>query len=50
MKNQLLSILIETEDYVSGQALAEQLGVSRQAVWKTIKALREDGCSRCRTA
>ena len=44
MKNQLLSILIETEDYVSGQALAEQLGVSRQAVWKTIKALREDGC------
>ena len=44
MKNQLLSILTETEDYISGQALAEQLGVSRQAVWKTIKALRDDGC------
>lgn len=43
MKNKILSILLSTDKYISGQALAEQLGVSRQAVWKGIKALREDG-------
>ena len=41
--NQILDILINTTEYVSGQSLAEQLGVSRQAVWKEIKALKEQG-------
>ncbi len=41
MDNQtILDILTQTNEYVSGQALAEQLGVSRQAVWKEIKSLR----------
>ena len=43
MKNKILSILLSSGDYVSGQALAEQLGVSRQAIWKGINALRVDG-------
>lgn len=44
MDNQtILDILTQTNEYVSGQALAEQLGVSRQAVWKEIKSLRESG-------
>src|SRR5574344_304851 len=30
--------------YVSGEALAEQCGVSRAAIWKAIDALRKDGC------
>ncbi|HCA04906.1 MAG TPA: biotin--[acetyl-CoA-carboxylase] ligase [Ruminococcaceae bacterium] len=36
-------ILIQTNEYVSGQTLAEKLGVSRQAVWKEINALRDEG-------
>ena len=45
MKNtdKLLALLMTTEDYISGQALAEQLCISRQAVWKAVTALREQG-------
>lgn len=43
MKNKILSILLSSKDYVSGQALAEELGVSRQAVWKGVNALKESG-------
>lgn len=31
------------EGFISGAALAERLGVSRNAVWKAVKALEEDG-------
>lgn len=44
MKNRIIEILTTADDYVSGQTLAEQLGVSRQAVWKGIKALKNSGC------
>lgn len=30
-------------DYISGEELALKLGVSRNAVWKAIKTLREQG-------
>lgn len=43
MKTKILQILRESEDYVSGQELCEMLGVSRTAVWKAIKQLREKG-------
>ena len=43
MKGELLRILREAPGYVSGQELCEILGVSRTAVWKTIKQLREQG-------
>ena len=42
-QNRILEILTKSTEYVSGQALAQQLGVSRQAVWKEIKSLRERG-------
>ena len=29
--------------YISGQELAQQLGVSRTAIWKAVAALRADG-------
>lgn len=43
MKDKILSILLSSKEYVSGQALAARLGVSRQAVWKEISALRGRG-------
>lgn len=43
-KSQLLRILEENRNtYVSGEKLASHMGVSRNAVWKAVKALREDG-------
>lgn len=43
MKMQILKILRNTDGYVSGQAVCEQLGVSRTAVWKAVKQLKEEG-------
>lgn len=43
MKSEILSALREAEDYVSGQYLCENLGVSRTAVWKGIQKLRQEG-------
>ena len=43
MKTKVLSLLRTSRDYVSGQELCEQFGVSRTAVWKTINQLKEDG-------
>lgn len=43
MKTELLTVLRESEDYVSGQDLCEKFGVSRTAVWKGINQLKEAG-------
>lgn len=43
MKTKILQMLRQCTEYVSGQELCEQLGVSRTAVWKTIQQLRESG-------
>lgn len=43
MKDKILQLLKEKEDYVSGQDICDQLGVSRTAIWKNIKALKEAG-------
>lgn len=43
MKTELLTILRETDGYVSGQSLCEKFGVSRTAVWKGINQLKEAG-------
>lgn len=46
VKNELLSTLAESDgDFISGAALAEKLGVSRNAVWKAVKALEAEGFS-----
>ena len=38
-----LQALMEAEDYLSGEALARRLQVSRNAVWKAIRQLRAKG-------
>ena len=43
MKAEILKMLRESEDYVSGQQICEQFGVSRTAVWKAINQLKEEG-------
>ena len=43
MKAKILSILRSSNEYVSGQALCNELGVSRTAVWKVINQLKEEG-------
>lgn len=43
MKEKVLEILTGAQDYVSGEELSRQLGVSRTAIWKYINALREEG-------
>lgn len=43
MKTELLTVLREADDYVSGQDLCEKFGVSRTAVWKGINQLKEAG-------
>ena len=43
MKTEILTLLRETDGYVSGQELCERFGVSRTAVWKAINQLKEAG-------
>lgn len=43
MKEKILNLLQDAEDYISGQYLCEMLGVSRTAVWKYIRQLQEEG-------
>ena len=42
-KNDVLSALMGQEQPVSGEWLARKLGVSRNAVWKAVKQLRQEG-------
>lgn len=43
MKAEILTLLCKQEDYISGQQLCEHLGVSRTAIWKVMKRLKEEG-------
>lgn len=43
-KQRLAEILENSKDeYVSGNAIAEKLGITRAAIWKNVKALEENG-------
>ena len=42
-KSDILTLLRNSEDYVSGQQLCDRFGVTRTAVWKVINQLKEDG-------
>ena len=42
-KDKIIEILSENEDAVSGEELGTKIGVSRAAVWKAVKSLRELG-------
>jgi len=43
LKTKVLKMLSEVNDFVSGQQLCEELEVSRTAIWKVIKKLKEEG-------
>ncbi len=43
MKTEILKLLRESQDYISGQYLCEKFQVSRTAIWKGINALKEEG-------
>lgn len=45
LKDEVLSRLRGSDEPISGQDLARELGVSRNAVWKAVQALRRDGCA-----
>lgn len=42
-KQKILTLLKQTQGYLSGSEVSRQLGISRAAVWKAIDALRQDG-------
>ncbi len=42
-KADILTLLRNSEDYVSGQQLCDRFGVTRTAVWKVINQLKEEG-------
>lgn len=42
-KTDILALLRNSEDYISGQQLCERFGVTRTAVWKVINQLKEEG-------
>lgn len=41
MKEKILELLKNSDDFISGQTICEKLGVSRTAVWKNINALKK---------
>ena len=43
MKSKILSALRAQNGYISGQELCEQFGVTRTAIWKGIRQLKEEG-------
>lgn len=44
MKDRILMILLQNkEDFVSGEEISKEIGVSRTAVWKAIEQLRDSG-------
>lgn len=45
MKSEILTLLRERGDYVSGQELCERFNVSRTAVWKAVGQLKKEGFS-----
>ena len=42
-KEKVLGVLLEAGGFVSGETLAERLGISRNSVWKAVTSLRSDG-------
>ncbi len=43
MKSEILRLLRENADYISGQQLCDRLSVSRTAVWKVMEQLKKEG-------
>ena len=43
VKNDIVRLLKEKNDFISGEDISNMLGVSRAAIWKHVKSLREEG-------
>ncbi|GAV26053.1 bifunctional biotin--[acetyl-CoA-carboxylase] synthetase/biotin operon repressor [Carboxydothermus islandicus] len=43
MKDEIISMLVKSQDYVSGEEISQKLGVTRTAIWKHIKELKREG-------
>jgi len=43
MKTKILKVLRNSDKYISGQSICDELGISRTAVWKYMNQLKEDG-------
>lgn len=43
MRNKILNMLKNTESYISGEEMSRELGITRAAVWKHIKHLKNEG-------
>lgn len=43
MKTKILKRLKESDSFVSGETISEELGITRSAVWKNINLLRSEG-------
>lgn len=43
MKQRILDIISASGEYVSGEKISQKLGISRAAVWKHIKSLKNEG-------
>lgn len=43
MKKEIIGLLNEKNDFISGEEISNALGVSRAAIWKHIKSLKEEG-------
>lgn len=43
MKEKILLLLKESNDYISGESISKKLGITRTSVWKHINTLKKDG-------
>ncbi|WP_313758226.1 biotin--[acetyl-CoA-carboxylase] ligase [Tissierella sp.] len=43
MKNKILKILKDNEDFISGEEISKEFHMTRAAIWKYINMLKEDG-------
>lgn len=43
VKKKILELLKESEDFISGESISKEFGVTRAAIWKSINSLKEEG-------
>ena len=43
MDEKILALMRDKDDYISGEDLSKELGISRAAIWKHIEELRQEG-------
>ena len=44
MRKKIINIILDNnKEFISGEEISKQLGISRSAVWKHIKSLKEEG-------